>query len=400
MRVSDGGSEQATGTEEESTPPEPSRLLVRTLPESRWHPPKKSSFVDEDELEGLLYTSPDLLTSIVGEQAVVARQVSLPGAGPADLVAVTPSGGIAVIECKLRRNHEIRRWVIGQLLAYASALWRMEYDEFANLVQRTLPAPASLYQAVSRGAGPAALESLTEERFRRAVTATLASGRFRLILAVDSITDELKRIIKFLERDEHGPFLVALELVHAKEGGVEILYPNMWGNQLASGPPPRTRPVAKDAASFLGLWTAEQASTASAAASILEWIGSRGLESRFGGGERHGTLNILLQGPDGSGHRVLMLTTERGCGVYVLYQELRAIPPFDDAALRREFDERLSSAMGYPGRRGSPENVEERPNSVLYRYQDLDGPLVGLDVVDVLDWLVESSSQDAIEREQ
>ncbi len=337
MRISSGGSEEATGAEEYVEVLEPSRLLVRTSPESGWHAPQESSFAKEHELEWLLYTSPDLLTSVVGERAVVARQVSLPGAGPADLVAVTPSGGIAIIECKLRRNSEIRRWVIGQLLAYASALWRMEYDDFANLVQRTLLAPASLYEAIRRVAGPAAPESLTAETFGRAVSATLVSGRFRLILAVDSITDELKRIITYLEREEHGPALVALELVHAREGEVEILYPNMWGNELASAPSPRPRPVAVDRAAFLDIWKAENPSTALVAASILEWIDGRGLESHLGSGEKHGTLNVYLLSPDRSPHRVLMLATDHGGGLYVLYQHLRSVPPFDDTALRREF---------------------------------------------------------------
>jgi hypothetical protein len=44
--------------------------------------------------------------------------------------------------------------------------------------------------------------------------------------------------------------------------------------------------------------------------------------------------------------------------------------------------------------------VEERPNSVLYHFQNPEGHAAELGVVDALDWLVERTSQDAIGREQ
>ena len=45
------------------------------------------------------------------------------GTGKADVVIVDASGDITVVECKLAANPEIRRRVVGQLLAYSSAIW-------------------------------------------------------------------------------------------------------------------------------------------------------------------------------------------------------------------------------------------------------------------------------------
>ena len=52
------------------------------------------------------------------------------GTGKADVVIVDASGDITVVECKLAANPEIRRRVVGQLLAYASAIWQMSFEEF------------------------------------------------------------------------------------------------------------------------------------------------------------------------------------------------------------------------------------------------------------------------------
>jgi len=56
-----------------------------------------------------------------GKQFAVAREVAL-DAGYVDLLGVTPDGDITLIESKLKANPEIRRHVVGQILAYAATL--------------------------------------------------------------------------------------------------------------------------------------------------------------------------------------------------------------------------------------------------------------------------------------
>ena len=56
---------------------------------------------------------------------VVGREVQL-GNGYADLIAVEPSGRLAIIEVKLARNAEARRAVVAQVLTYAAYLRGME----------------------------------------------------------------------------------------------------------------------------------------------------------------------------------------------------------------------------------------------------------------------------------
>ena len=85
-------------------------------------------YLDEAELQALLANDPQFIPGCDG--AVVAREVTVPGVGAIDLVAVTDDGTITLVECKLAKNPEIRRAVVGQIMAYASGLAGLTFDRF------------------------------------------------------------------------------------------------------------------------------------------------------------------------------------------------------------------------------------------------------------------------------
>jgi len=73
-----------------------------------------------------------------------------------------------------------------------------------------------------------------QEQFRQRVEANLAAGRFRLIVAVDAITEELKRTLRYL--NEHSAAdvqVLALELEYIADGDAEIVFPRTYGEELA-----------------------------------------------------------------------------------------------------------------------------------------------------------------------
>ena len=88
-------------------------VLVRTDGGS-WQRPTSEGYVEEYELQQLLGEQPSLIEGI-GREAVAVREFST-GVGPADLVVVDTAGTITVVECKLARNQEIRRTIMGQVL--------------------------------------------------------------------------------------------------------------------------------------------------------------------------------------------------------------------------------------------------------------------------------------------
>src|SRR5947208_11899103 len=87
---------------------------------SGWRALRPTGFPDEAALHRLVEEAPQMLP-LAGTPrlVVVGREVQL-GGGYADLLAVEPSGRLAVIEVKLARNAEARRAVVAQVLTYAA----------------------------------------------------------------------------------------------------------------------------------------------------------------------------------------------------------------------------------------------------------------------------------------
>ncbi len=87
---------------------------------SRWHLLSPTGFPNEATLHNLVEEAPHVLPLAGTPRLIVlGREVQL-GSGRADLLAIEPSGRIAIIEIKLARNAEARRAVIAQVLAYAA----------------------------------------------------------------------------------------------------------------------------------------------------------------------------------------------------------------------------------------------------------------------------------------
>jgi hypothetical protein len=137
----------------------------------------------ERELRDRIFEEPSLLPGFDGPMAA-ATEVPVRRAGSADVVVVDAKGQIAIVECKRASNPESRRWVIGQLFEYAAGLWKCKYED----LKRILAARGKkLTEPFEHDAG------WDEKTFRRAVSQTLKDGDFRLFIAVDEMTETLKK---------------------------------------------------------------------------------------------------------------------------------------------------------------------------------------------------------------
>src|SRR4051794_37006451 len=96
---------------------------------AKWLEPELLAYADERELQTLVQESPSLLPGV--SDLAIVEEFWIPGVGSADLVGIGAAAEVVVVECKLRANPQIRREVIGQVLAYAGGLWKMSYDLFA-----------------------------------------------------------------------------------------------------------------------------------------------------------------------------------------------------------------------------------------------------------------------------
>jgi hypothetical protein len=201
-----------------------------------WGEPDVPTFINEGVLQQMLAESPALLN--LKEPVVVVRELWVPEVGKVDLAAVGLSGRITLVECKLANNSEIRRSVVGQAFAYAAGLWRRSYDEFDSLF--TARHGRNLAAAVEDLAG--IQDDWDEDVFRQNVAENLELGRFDFVIAVDTITDELKLVVSYL--NEHTPEIavLALELDYQAAGDVEIVVPKFYGEESVAR---KTQPSAR-----------------------------------------------------------------------------------------------------------------------------------------------------------
>lgn len=219
-------------------------ILVRKKGEKEWKKVAERKFQDEAALQQILYESPDIIPiEKLGEQILkpklFIKEAGLPGSGNTDLIGIDENGGITIVECKLAKNAEIRRKVIGQVLEYAAYLWQMDYEQFDGMCCKaekwdTKHLIEAMQEKMREGKG------WSTEDFRQNVVSTLEKGDFRLIIAVDALNDELRRIIQFLNsRGAGAPHIYAVEMSLFEAGELDMLVPELHGPP----PPPPDGPM-------------------------------------------------------------------------------------------------------------------------------------------------------------
>ena len=205
------------------------KILLRNQPSKKWEAVESADYKAEHELQRLLAETPSLIP--IGEirvnspQLVAAvREVGLPGSGLTDILAFSAQGDIAVVECKLAANSEIKRKVIAQLLEYGAYLWGMTYAELDELILRKTN--KNLAELVAEATGD---PSWDEEAFREGIQSNLEQGAFILVIAVDAMNDELVRTIRFLNSCGNPRFaFTSLEMRRFQKDATEILVPHLF----------------------------------------------------------------------------------------------------------------------------------------------------------------------------
>lgn len=176
----------------------------------------------EDHIQALVHEHPSILPiaeidPIFKGAVAVCRELETP-AGPIDNFLVTPSGLPVLVECKLWRNAEARREVVGQILDYAKELARFTVSDLQREVAKRLGGgPSSLLDLV-RAADP----SVDEVEFNDNLTANLRRGRFLLLLVGDGIRERVEAIAEYLQAHAGLHFslgLVELPIYELPDGG-------------------------------------------------------------------------------------------------------------------------------------------------------------------------------------
>jgi hypothetical protein len=164
---------------------------------------KESVCYNENWLQQLIAAHPEILPfAEIGEptfSAAASICTELPIAGNyLDNLFATDSGGLVLVECKLWRNPEARRSVIGQILDYATELSKWDYEKLDAAVRRArqphgVSKETNLY---SRAKSPDGLE---QKEFIDEVTRNLKRGRFLLLVIGDGIREGIESMAGFLQ---------------------------------------------------------------------------------------------------------------------------------------------------------------------------------------------------------
>ena len=131
-------------------------------------------------------------------------------AGPIDLVLATPRGDIVLVECKLWRNPQARREVVGQIIDYAKELPHLSYEAFDAAIRKAHPAGTATKKDTLYQRAGAEAAGVDEASFIDAVSRNLRRGRLLLLIVGDGIQEGVQNIVDFLQQHAGMHFTLAL----------------------------------------------------------------------------------------------------------------------------------------------------------------------------------------------
>ena len=155
--------------------------------------------VSEAEIRELVHAHPECLPineidPMFAGPVPICTELSTT-AGRIDNFMVTPSGLPVLVECKLWRNPEGRREVVGQILDYAKELSRWSSSDLQRGVCGRLKRDGNplleMVQAVD--------STVDEMQFNDALTGNLRRGRFLLLIVGDGIREGVEAIAEYLQ---------------------------------------------------------------------------------------------------------------------------------------------------------------------------------------------------------
>jgi hypothetical protein len=185
--------------------------------------------VSEAEIQALVHEYPGCLPiseidPMFANPVPVCRELNTI-AGPIDNFMVTPSGLPVLVECKLWRNPEGRREVVGQILDYAKELSRWTSSDLQREVSRRLKREGNVLLDIVRSVDP----TVDEMQFNDALTANLRRGRFLLLIVGDGIREGVEAIAEYLQTHAGLHFSLGLvELpIYLMPDGARLVVPRV-----------------------------------------------------------------------------------------------------------------------------------------------------------------------------
>jgi hypothetical protein len=319
------------------------KILMREDKNDKWELVESNAYAAENELQELLASSPDVISmdeirAGAGPLVAAVREFSLP-VGYIDILAFTMRGDIAIVECKLARNTQAKREVIGQILDYAAHMWDMSYEELDQRIQSMTN--RSLADYVHEQSND---PDWDEEIFRANIASALEQGNFILTIVVNEINEELNRIVRYVNAAGTPAFsFAALEMRRFHKSKIEMLVPHVFGPAHASAPKPKQTTRRWDEQAFFDALHMESPATEGIAKQILDWARAHKTRITWGEGTRYGSF-VPLYNYGGQERPLFAVWTYGSVEVYFYWYQYR--PPFDREEKRLEMLNKLNEIDG------------------------------------------------------
>ena len=140
-------------------------------------------------------------------------------------MAITETGKLILIECKLWKNPQARREVLAQAFEYASLLQSLSYSDLSSKLRRHIDSgPEDPIIFALRSAGISVDESLLISRIDQG----MKKGNFHVVIAGDGIRTDLVNLVNSPAMTGMTADLSLLEIsVHQDDEGKTLLSPSV-----------------------------------------------------------------------------------------------------------------------------------------------------------------------------
>ncbi len=309
----------------------------------------KQLYAKEACLQKLLADHPDLLSAdgeprrwlLISREFGIASEQDAADRFSVDHLFIDEQATPTLVEVKRSTDTRIRREVVRQMLEYAAnglSHWKLGTIR-ARFEAECDSDPADVLSEKLGCDDP--------EDFWERVETNLTAGRVRLMFVGDSIPNELRAIVEFL--NEHMPkvevLAVELKQYLAEGEELQILVPHLIGDtQVARHAKGRAESATWDRASWLAAYRAARGEQeANVIERIFAWADRHDppLTLTFGRGAKNPGVKSRDCGPSDALRPLPRL--HHGICRAPLSSSLSRRPPFDDLELRRDLQTRLNA---------------------------------------------------------
>ena len=327
----------------------------------------EESYASEEALQSLLENYPNLISGDMIDSenprkwVCVCREGNFPAAqeglsyGFFDHLFLDQDGIPTIIEVKRSTDTRIRREVVGQMLDYAAnaVYWNGKdiKDKFEENCKARENAPDLVFEK-NLGISPDDYDALWDT-----VNANLRAGKIRMLFVADSIPNELKRIIEFLNEQMNPAEVLGVEIKQFVSQNVKTLVPKVIGQtQEARILKKRAGKRWNETLFFSDLNSRRGLQIAEICQKIYQWSQDRFSKIAFGRGKELGSF-VPVYSHKGQEHQAFAVYSSGVVEIH--FQWYLTKPPFDSSDRRKEM---LAKLNDIPGVSISPDRLEKRPS--------------------------------------